>query len=354
MKMKYIMPAIILLLLSSSAAACVSPTDSFSSEVLLNKAGINYDLTDIKTSKNVTLQEGAVIYRSHYNPEVAVVLAEANTEYQKGLSIRLQVPTRFVNISYPQIRIELEPEKELSLNEDLLESLGYEIKGRLLEGKIKAELKKGNIGIAVWSIKTDSELHSGIHITVLNATLNPELEKELKSIVLSFGAGEESWNSRKITAQTIERMNLVPAVIADTNAFNFSEAMETELVWLRDNGVVSGLTDADINEIESVAKKGTAGYNSRVVHFKGSWLPYFRTDKPLLRVGTDCDGFPLTALPDGTAILSSGSGESVDSAGLERDNADASESKQTPQAPGFGVILSVISLLVVTMRRRKK
>ncbi|MBU4373780.1 MAG: hypothetical protein KJ714_04930 [Euryarchaeota archaeon] len=201
----------------------------------------------------------------------------------------------------------------------MLESLGYEIKGRVLEGEIKAELKKGNISIAVWSIKTDRELHSGVHIIIINETLNPELEKELKSIVLSFGAGEEGWNSRKTTAQTIERMDLVPAVNTDADAFNFSK-----------------------------------GYNSRVVHFKGSWLPYFRTDKPLLRVGTDCDGFPLTAPPDGIVILSSGSGESVDSAGLERDNADASESKQTPQAPGFGVILSVISLLVVTMRRRKK
>lgn len=38
---------LITLSLSVGATACANPTDSFASEVLLNKAGIAYDLTDI-------------------------------------------------------------------------------------------------------------------------------------------------------------------------------------------------------------------------------------------------------------------------------------------------------------------
>ncbi|HEY9206962.1 MAG TPA: hypothetical protein VIO58_13700 [Candidatus Methanoperedens sp.] len=43
-----IIPALSILVLSGSAAACFSPTDSFASEVLLNRAGISYDLSGIK------------------------------------------------------------------------------------------------------------------------------------------------------------------------------------------------------------------------------------------------------------------------------------------------------------------
>ncbi len=129
MKLIYLLPLLILLLLSWNVSACVNPTDSFASEVLLNKTGVSYNLTELKDSKNVTSQEGAVIYRSHYNPDVAVILREIKEGDQKGFSVRLQVPTEFVNISYPQTRIEIETQKELLLNRSLIESLGYEIKG---------------------------------------------------------------------------------------------------------------------------------------------------------------------------------------------------------------------------------
>lgn len=288
-------------------------------------------------------------------------MREINEGDQKGFGVRLQVPTELVNISYPQIKIEIETQKEILLNTSLIESLGYEIKGRVLEGKIKAELIKGNISIAVWSIKTDGEFHSGVNIIILNATLTPELEKELASIVLSFGAGEEAWNNRKTTTQIVNSMDFVPSVNIDINVFDFSDAMKIELIWLRDNKIISGLTDADTNEIVKEARRGKAGYNSRIVYFNGSWLPYSRTENPLLRVGIGCDGFPLNALPVGmVANLGSGDSCEIDNPSQEYKQTDdktdqklAVETKEPPQESGFGVILAVTSLLVVTMRRRK-
>ena len=358
----FIMVALTLLLLSGGATACVNPTDSFASEVLLNKTGVSYNLTELKGSKNVISQEGAVIYRSHYNPDVAVILREINEGDQKGFSVRLQVPTELVNISYPQIRIEIESQKELLLNKSLIESLGYEIKGRVIEGKSKAELIKGNISIAVWSIKTDGELHSGVQIIILNATLTPELEKELASIVLSFSAGEEAWNNRKTTTQIVKSMDLVPSVNVDINVFDFSEAMKTELIWLRDNKIISGLTDADTNEIVKGARRGTAGYNSRIVYFNGSWLPYFRTGNPLLRVGIDCDGFPLSALPVGmVANLGSGDSGEIENPLQEykrtddkSDQQSSGETKETPQAPGFEMVIGILGTLAVWFILRER
>jgi hypothetical protein len=78
--------------------------DSFASEVLLNKAGIVYDLTDIKNSKNITLQNDAVIYRSHYNPEVAVVLS-VNKPFNEHLSIKLPIPVKQVQMKLPVVNI---------------------------------------------------------------------------------------------------------------------------------------------------------------------------------------------------------------------------------------------------------
>lgn len=363
--MIYLLPILILLLLSWNVSACVYPTDSFASEILLNKTDVSYNLTELKGSKNVISQKGAVIYRSHYNPDVAVILREINEGDPKGFSVRLQVPTELVNISYPQIRIEIESQKELLLN-SLIESLGYEIKGRVLERKIKAELIKGNISIAVWNIKTDGKLHSGVQIIILNGTLTPELEKELASIVLSFGAGEEAWNNRKTTTQIVKSMDLVPSVNVDINVFDFSEAMKTELVWLRDNKIISGLTDADTNEIVKEAGRGTAGYNSRIVYFNGSWLPYFRTENPLLRVGIGCDGFPLSALPVGmVANLGSGDSGEIENPLQESKRTDdktdqqsSGETKETSQAPGFEMVIGILGVLaiwqILSARRNEK
>ena len=169
----------------------------------------------------------------------------------------------------------------------------------MLENEIKAELIKGNISMAVWSLKTDNNMDSGVHILILNTTLTPELEKELESIILSFGAGEEAWNNRKTTEEIITNTNFASG---NVDVFNFSEALRIELSWLRDNKVISGLDDEDINEIAGEAREGTAGYNSRIVYFEGSWLPYRMTNQPLIKSISDCGGFPLALLPESKTI----------------------------------------------------
>ncbi|MEW5760622.1 MAG: winged helix-turn-helix transcriptional regulator [Candidatus Thermoplasmatota archaeon] len=83
---------ILFLLFPGFVSACFSPTDSFAFEVLLNKPEIKYDLSPFVNATHVTNQNGTIIYRSHYNKDVAVLLYEIN----KNLSLRLQIPTKSV------------------------------------------------------------------------------------------------------------------------------------------------------------------------------------------------------------------------------------------------------------------
>jgi hypothetical protein len=164
--MKEVVLAILsILILSSTASAYVNPTDSFATEVLLNKPGVSYNLSGmiesddviIKTKeipvgtpdmpepqtgaiyRNVTIIDSSgvvgyvtipnavnrnatpinldpvetrteldrIIYRSHHNPDIAVILSEdqipINGEWDdiKHLSVRIQVPTKEVHKSMP-------------------------------------------------------------------------------------------------------------------------------------------------------------------------------------------------------------------------------------------------------------
>ena len=162
-----------LLIFTNIGMACFNPTDSFATEVALNKPSITYDLSGIKQSKDVTVIEkeeeespddvvkvvhreeveekpqrseepsfedyietNAIIYRSHYNKDVAVALMEEEWEGQKYLNVKIQVPTKFVKSSYPEIKIDLEglPPITQEVDKEYLESFGYQVEGSFQEG----------------------------------------------------------------------------------------------------------------------------------------------------------------------------------------------------------------------------
>ncbi|NOZ59160.1 MAG: hypothetical protein GXO66_06250, partial [Euryarchaeota archaeon] len=133
-------------LLAGEAWACFNPTDSFAFEVLLNKPGIKFDLSPFRTAENVRAggelgRPGAtqiVEYRSHYDPRVAVVLFADSTPRgeRQFLSVKIQVPTRIVSVTYPETTVRVEASRHLSFNASLFRSLGYEYTGVLEEGRL--------------------------------------------------------------------------------------------------------------------------------------------------------------------------------------------------------------------------
>lgn len=355
--------------------ACFNPTDSFATEVALNKPSITYDLSGIKQSKDVTViekekeespddvvkvvhreevvpkpieiitieeeEEGeekpqrseepsfedyietnAIIYRSHYNKDVAVALMEEEWEGQKYLNVKIQVPTKFVKSSYPAIKIDLEglPPITQEVDKEYLESLGYQVKGEFQVGYLKSQVIKENIDIAVWSISDIEEEEeddedddeggekkrsfSGLSIRVRNqSTLTPELEEEFKNVLEAYGLNPDLWNQAEIKTETREDVDLAPAIDIDLDSFDWGFALRTELEWLRNNIVISGLTDDDLDGIAKVADKGTAGWNSKLRYFKGEWVQGIteemeETGMYMLRAGIDCGGFPAGLLPE--------------------------------------------------------
>ena len=134
------------LILSNTASACDNPTDSFATEVWLNKPGISYNLSGMIGSDNViaktkevpiletghtdgvptpqaimipennsTVMIGTttgepvetrteldrIIYRSNHNPNVAVILSDRVHNHNEGewddawhISVKIQIPTK--------------------------------------------------------------------------------------------------------------------------------------------------------------------------------------------------------------------------------------------------------------------
>nr|QNO52003.1 hypothetical protein HGMICNAC_00005 [Methanosarcinales archaeon ANME-1 ERB6] len=357
-----------LLIFPNMGMACFNPTDSFATEVALNKPSITYDLSGIKQSKDVTviekekeespdiveevhreeavpkpieiitIEEGeektkrsrapsfedyietnAIIYRSHYNKDVAVALTEEEWEGQKYLDVKIQVPTKFVYSSHSEIRIKLDnlPLITKEVNQEYFKSLGYQVEGGFQSGRLKSQLIKENIDIAVWSFSNVEEeeddeeepekrgTFSGFSIRVRDqSTLTPELEEEFKKVLEAYGFNPDVLSQAEITPRTIQDVDLEPAIDIDLDTFDWGQALRTELEWLQNNKVISGLTDDDLNEIEKVADKGTAGWNSKIRYFKGEWVQGIteemseETGMYMVKSFGGCGGFPIDLLPE--------------------------------------------------------
>lgn len=366
---------IVIFLSPNLVLACVEPLNSFAFEALVNKPEINYNLDSLINADNVTiktketpinpltgkklkikeivayangtevkvydsgtteLQEmktvtEAIIYRSHHNKDIAVILSEVNEENLRGLSVKLQVPVEFAKISYPVTTIDIRTEiKEgnnlLNIDEEFLKSLGYEVKIGARFGEreaLRATLKKGNINMGIDSIKIDyreeydedsddpddyrnySEIHNSVDIKIKNESLTPELEQELREVLLSIGITEEEWNNPRIKITEMAEDIDTEALDEYVNGFDFKTAIKVELEWLRDNKIISGLSDSDIQKISSATKAGLSGYNSRIV-WEDGWKSYHETGNLLLRSGGNyCGGYIAAAgdLPEGEVSL---------------------------------------------------
>ncbi|NIA11957.1 MAG: hypothetical protein GWP10_20100 [Nitrospiraceae bacterium] len=363
-----------ILILSNTASACVNPTDSFATEVLLNKPGISYNLSGMIESDNVIVKTKEVpvesepvggvptpqaitippqtivipnnnstvitetvmtklpaetrteldriIYRSHHNPNVAVILSDRVPNYNEGewddakhISVRIQIPTKDVHKSVPYVRIRLiEDVNAAVLDIDASADLGWdaEVSGsgswttddgerRTMRSYL---LKKGDIRINVMPADRTSLEETVVSVTVNNATsLSEGAKDEITDVLVAIGFFEPTdiIDDTAIVSNIREWDDLESAIGIAADDFDFGAAMKTELEYLIDDGVVVGLIDRDVDEIASASVRGTAGFNSRIVYEDGEWIPYRETGNPVLMKLADCGGFSITELPGGLA-----------------------------------------------------
>ncbi|MBD3184828.1 hypothetical protein GF312_21275 [Candidatus Poribacteria bacterium] len=319
MRKLFVLIISILMALTIQAFACFNPTDIFATEVVLNKPGINYDLTLIKAADNVTSKDGTYSYRSHYDSRVAVILEEINEGEPvnlKGLSVRVQIPTREtrrVNI-VASVEFELEGLIVDNLDKDLLTSLGYSIDVDDMEifrpeepGDIEDPispinnavfLEKDNILISMMDIVVSDRNKVIARFEVIDQReIGEQQVNEFGHILKSFGVDESVIGQMSESIEKYENQDLAEAVDLDKESFDFKSALRTELDWLNINEIIKGIEREDITAIADIAEAGYAGWNSRIVYDSGKWIPYVQTDNPTVFRSQDCGGFDPEILP---------------------------------------------------------
>ena len=338
MKRAFVLSTLLILVFAFHAFPCFNPTDYFATEVVLNKQGVNHNLEQVKVAANVSAEEGAFAYRCHYDTRVGAILKEINesepAEMLKGLSVKIQIPTKHVikTRNSTIVRFELEGVALGAVNKDLLKALGYEVSvlnkpvsddpddpddpdDRDVAVSISLKLKKADTNLSIIQHQTGGQDKVEFVADIEGASaFSDGLKAEFKEIVASLGLPEDVLDRVDPEMVEIDHEDLVEAVEVDRDEFDFRAAMNVELAWLADNEIISGIGEEDIAEIAEVAEPGLAGWNRRIVYDSGRWLPYNETGNPMLFRGVDCGGFGLEKLPgdDQTIILPGTSSVSSD------------------------------------------
>ncbi|WP_042697439.1 CGP-CTERM-anchored Cys-rich protein [Thermococcus sp. PK] len=378
-----------LLIFVPLASACYNPMDSLAVEVRLNRPGIYYDLTPLKNAENVIIDDGSIIYRSHYDERVAVILKEVNS----SLWIRIQIPAKSFESTYAHASFE---SPLLISNESFerIKALGWEVKNYTFKKEslyIQISPKNGDecrrdsecaVGGCSGEVCTTKDLareivtpcvykewygclrltSCGCYNGFCTWKPNPDFEKCLKEhgidpskviklplaevYIADYGKEKPSEEDIGELRELFEVLGIscafdklqfksgtidTPVGIIDPYSFNFSEALRVELEWLRENGIIA-VGDEDISAIVEVAEKGKSGYNSHIGWYekggKYSWIAYDESDNPLL---LRCVGQPFELkLPSGQVELSQTTTQSD------------TTSQQTGTICGPGLILGLV------------
>ncbi len=360
---RYAVAFILILALLPFAQTCFSPTDNLAVEVYFNKPGITYNLEPLKDAKNVLIEGERIIYRSHYDERVAVMLWE-----DKGLHLRIEIPVKSWNSTVFSAKFTT----PMVLSENSIEKakeLGWEVEG-------KYAFRKDNILVQITPQKgrecsKDSDCSTGgcsgeICINRENASKvvsicvyrnwyeclklttcgcvngvcswkpNDAFERCLKEhgidpsrvikmpqadvYIAIYGQKELSEEKRAEIKELFsvlgigcvlenikfeKRVTSMPEGIVNPYTFNFKEALRVEIEWLKESGILK-ISDEDIEEIVKVAKRGYAGYNSHIGWYETkdgeyAWIPYYESkDAKLVK----CLGKPMTyQLPKGAIEL---------------------------------------------------
>ncbi len=299
---------------AGTSHACVSPEDPYSVEVLLNKPGLSYDLSMLKSAENVVdvnpeligVSGEVVVYKSHYHEDLAAIMYESSIETaEETISVRLTPKvhevTEYRYETKTQIsKTEFEPHQNFAhlTTPEELQIPGWTIKqsgggciGDECFYSYSAEYKKNDHWIEI-SFFPPERTKGGIEIDIeTNKELNEELKNEILNVISSmFYLGKPDFQKITDALHEMEKEERkVPEPVFNFTDEEAKEALKTELEWLSNTGIVKGLTDEDIREIKNTTKVGYAGYNSRIFYEDGKWIPYSESENPqMVRVKALC------------------------------------------------------------------
>lgn len=293
------------LLLVGVAFACSNTTNSFASEVLLNKPGVLHNLSGLRDTGDVISLGDSLVWRSHFHRDVAVVLTELKEGVEEGLSVKIQIPTEEVRMGESYLFISnnktIRDEYVFYPSVDIHE-LGWTAGCTEDVPPSSCGMYKDDVYIGVDRIGYEERY--AVFLRVRGTEVSDEMERDVEKVLSATGlfkTYEEFTQGAKVWREGEEWIELEPALDVNPATFNFSEALGVELRWLMNAFVVNGLTDSDVSGIVSLAKRGIPGHDSRVRYFDGEWV--FGVTRMMemqgvarVSVPRDCSGFPLSIL----------------------------------------------------------
>ncbi|MFC1753661.1 hypothetical protein ACFL96_09760 [Thermoproteota archaeon] len=305
---------------ASAYTGCYTPTGWFASEFILNKPNINFNLDRIGDHENVTVIRSSVIYRMHYNESAAVLLTPLDLFQEKGLDIRLQLPTRnitkttqffiletnitdakiidlnmmggrgigwILDISYLQLIADQPPTQISNLTKGILKITFIPHINETLPGIYIAISVENSTSLSNENITEISRIFDGIGFPTIFKNLLPQFESHLEI---------------KEEVDLESTLGIIP------DDFNWYEAMRMELEFLRNNRVLTGLSDQDIEDIAKLAKDAVGEHNFRGRYYDGNWIQGISEEMIEAGITQDfsvepsCDEFPPSILPSGSVM----------------------------------------------------
>ncbi len=294
---------------------CLYPTAWFASEVVLNKPSVQYDLSLIREMDNITNFGVSVVYRSHYNESVAVILTPITVFEEKGLDLRIQIPTKQIFSDKRYIEYFY---NDSSTRVSDLNLMGGRNLEWLLEQSFSpkyfggppiqiSNLTKGSLKISIIPLVNETTPGTLITVSAENAqTLTSQNVTELGMIFDSIGypVSFREFQTRAQETDIVKTFqDLDSAIGLDPKQYKWTEAMRTELEWLQKNRVVRGLTSEDLDRLSAMAPNAWGDHNLKARYFNEAWTLGI-TEEMLEAEYTqtydgdpDCEGFPLSAMP---------------------------------------------------------
>ncbi len=306
--------------LSIAGLACFDPSDRYSLEVVLNKPGVKYNLGVLDRVPGVIVDRvgKTYVWRSHVAPEDVIVVltlqpVSFKPDAKEYVSIRIEGKTILVEETIRIYTIKAEVSSKLDYKKIMggLERSNWSINIEENNRYAKAIIQKningteltGNMMIAYRSNKTTIYLSMKTPGNVSDEIVLNELGKILNNTV----------NTTRIDfkASTIVEDYVKPS--PNITEELLKKALEYELKWLTMIGAIKGLTSNDIDAIIKTIREGMAGWNSRLIYFKGEWKPYYEVVKEipggtLIKTTAKCiwdyraEDLPLTPPPENITV----------------------------------------------------
>lgn len=309
--MKLIIAGILILFLFPhvSAASCLTSSEEFATEVVLP----HYDLSKLNSLGQ--MQSGAISYPAAYGSSLIALIKE--TTFPTGLSLRLQLPTRLQEIQKPYLKL-----TSYSASENTQYALPSfaqwvssctESSCRFSKGSLLVSYSKERPSETViefnQGLDSCSSFCSGtcVSSTTRSLCIDATTQRDLDALVKYTHLGEtihELLTSYRISAT--EGLTITDVALNASLAVDWKEALKQEIVELKAQEVIS-LSTSDIEAIESLAARGQAGRNYRIVYDSptGTWMYYDRTSDAVLTEEHDCSVYaspsaqePESTLPD--------------------------------------------------------